>query len=809
MPMRHPLLLGAVLVVMIWLAAGHDQWRHAYVFKGQKQDYYNLLVDGMLEGHLHLKAVPHPDLATRDPEVLSRTPYLLDASLYDGRYYLYFGVVPAVLLFLPYAALTGHDLPMNAAVLTMVYLGFLLQYGVLVKARRRYFPTLPFSLETLAALLLAFAAVTPILLKGSGMYEIAIAGGYFCLSLVWWAVFQAIERPGRSGRWWVVASLAAGLAVGCRPTLGVVLPLLGGFAAWIGWRERRNAAGWLRLGGAVVIPAGVVGLVLMLYNHARFDDPFEFGFRHTLSALILDGFPLAKAAFVGPNLRWYYGLPPALSPHFPWVEPLHAYFRPDDYYGYESIYGQALMLWLGVLTGVGALVGWRRRTALAPLLAGFLALLVAAFIALLLGLSVFGFRADRYMVDMQGTLALLVAVGGGAVAAGLGRSAIGRGWRLVWGAGAGLAVLFNLLVALDHIHHFEYVRPKVFKPLAYVGNYPSYLAHRLGLLTYGSVRFTAQFDAEREELPRPLFATGHSRETDVWYVRSVGEGEFEVSLVHQNFTPLVKRVQLEPGMHEVEIKMGSLYPPRWHPYFRGWSLDSIEAVKTTGVMRINGQEVFTTRQPFYDASPWRVWLGSSPIDSDRRWAGPLGPLERPTGRSAHQPEPIPVSGVWRVVFEVRPGLLNVAMPVLSSGTAGAGNLLAVTRLNEEAVEFKLDQWGGTLTRSDPIPFPPGLRQVDLWVGTQAATRPWALSEEERARLEELKDQFEVWVDGSLVWTTPILVNQNSYQNVGLGTNAQGFSTSISMFNGEFRIVDLSPEQTEAWVKNRLQAPVEP
>ena len=36
--------------------------------------------------------------------------YLWDAAYYIGRYYVYFGIVPELLFFLPYYLATGNDL---------------------------------------------------------------------------------------------------------------------------------------------------------------------------------------------------------------------------------------------------------------------------------------------------------------------------------------------------------------------------------------------------------------------------------------------------------------------------------------------------------------------------------------------------------------------------------------------------------------------------------------------------------------------------------------------------------------------------
>ena len=74
---------------------------------------YNLLVQGFRAGQLNLKREAPPALAERgDFATLdwSQMPEMNDLSYYKGKLYLYFGATPAVALFWPYVALTGHYL---------------------------------------------------------------------------------------------------------------------------------------------------------------------------------------------------------------------------------------------------------------------------------------------------------------------------------------------------------------------------------------------------------------------------------------------------------------------------------------------------------------------------------------------------------------------------------------------------------------------------------------------------------------------------------------------------------------------------
>ena len=56
---------------------------------------------------------------------------LADTEPIFGHWYSYFGVLPAVLLFVPYRLLTGHNLPTSAAEYILVLL-FIIFFSLLV-----------------------------------------------------------------------------------------------------------------------------------------------------------------------------------------------------------------------------------------------------------------------------------------------------------------------------------------------------------------------------------------------------------------------------------------------------------------------------------------------------------------------------------------------------------------------------------------------------------------------------------------------------------------------------------------------------
>ncbi len=504
--------VALILILYLWLGARGDSFRTSYTITGQKSDYYNLLVDGLLDGHLYMKVSPGPD---------GKMPYVLDASLYGGKYYLYFGVVPAVALFLPYALLTGHDLPDNAASVLLVMGGFLLSWGLYVVCRTRYYPTLPRSFNGCAIVLLAFGAGTPVLAVHGGVYEIAVAGGYLCMSGTLLSLYQALHVR-RKIPWLASASVFAGLAVGCRPNYVVVLPLLL-VPVWWHFQNTRGDPGSVRrrimlaLMGAVVIPAGCVGLLLMEYNRARFGDPFEPGFRYQVNELMRTGMPLARASFIWTNLQSYYFRMPVLSPYFPYFLPINTADRPALYYGTDLLHGQ----WLAAVLGswcLAAVVWLRFKRERWPVsLLTFNGGCLAAFLVLLLVLSTFVIRANRYVVDCQGALVLLLATVGGFASSRLTAIApvAGRFFRAGFGLLAVALALFNVCAGLQWREYLPVTRPRTFEFLNRYGNLPAYWLWRLHPTQLQSYHLRVKF--VRPEKPRQevLLVTGTFGYTDV------------------------------------------------------------------------------------------------------------------------------------------------------------------------------------------------------------------------------------------------------------------------------------------------------
>ena len=118
-------------------------FRFATAIANNAWHHYEYMVDGFLSGHLYLSLPPPKELlALPDPyDPTQNIRYRLwDVSLYQGKYYLYYGPTPALLLMLPWKVVTGHHLPQRLATGIFAVAGFA-AIALLAGAgvRRRYF----------------------------------------------------------------------------------------------------------------------------------------------------------------------------------------------------------------------------------------------------------------------------------------------------------------------------------------------------------------------------------------------------------------------------------------------------------------------------------------------------------------------------------------------------------------------------------------------------------------------------------------------------------------------------------------------
>ncbi len=327
---KHRILICAAALLLIaamaWLMSLPINWNGD--IPGHR-DQYEQITESFLKGHLYfdynvdpgLLEMENPyDRAARDAMGVS---CYWDHAFYNGHYYMYFGVVPVFLLFLPCRLITGTALTTYHA--TQIFAaGFTLGlFSLFWNLTKKFFKNLPLSVYLSLSLILSLASLK-YSVKYPALYHTAISAG-LCLEI--WSLFfftKAVWFAGREKKTLLEAALGAllgALAFGCRPSLALgniaLIPLIIVFL-----KDRPASAGLLSRIVCVVLPYVLVAAALMAYNQARFDNPFEFGQTYQLTSVdqsgygnmfsqldfvrVINGliFSLAKSPMVSRELPW-------------------------------------------------------------------------------------------------------------------------------------------------------------------------------------------------------------------------------------------------------------------------------------------------------------------------------------------------------------------------------------------------------------------------------------------------------------------------------------------------------------------------
>jgi hypothetical protein len=373
--------------------------------------YYPLLAHAFVDGQLALEVEPRPELlALPDPyDPAANRPYRLhDASLYHGKYYIYFGPTPAVLLFAPYYFLTLDDFPQKIAVALFCSLGFLCSAWLFRLLVRDHFPDRPLWLKLACVLSLGLANTCPFLIRRPDVYEAAIGCAYFLVQLAFLSFYFAMRHSKPKWPWLLLTSACLGASVGARPNDVLVVFVFIGVVIWL-WRQsaarKEPRAGRLLL---ALAPLSIIGLLLAAYNYARFDSPFEFGQHYQLAGININKLDLVQFGNVPLNLWFYFFSPPTLSADFPF---LHAYpcvwfTMPDRFFGLEQVTGIFVIAPISLLAlTLPVLI----RKASRPL-AATLTFMALGSLAALLPILIFLGATMRYFVDFAPTFIFLACI---------------------------------------------------------------------------------------------------------------------------------------------------------------------------------------------------------------------------------------------------------------------------------------------------------------------------------------------------------------------------------------------------------------
>lgn len=243
---------------------------------------------------------------------------------FDGEHWqMYFGILPCVLLYLPYHMWTGGDLSNSmAGLVESVPLVFAAMFAAHM-LRRRFRPDAPVMASNWLGLGLTVMVQPGLYLTfTSGIYVVPILMAVTLILTGWGVWCLAATRPAGAGRLVlvVVGALLVGLVAGCRPQMtlaGLAAPVLlcqgWGGSGRPAWRDA------IRDATACLLPAGMAMAPFLWWNRIRFGSPWDFGGMRQVTGPVMNMVtdPVGRAAH---SLVVLTVLPPSAIPRFPWLD---------------------------------------------------------------------------------------------------------------------------------------------------------------------------------------------------------------------------------------------------------------------------------------------------------------------------------------------------------------------------------------------------------------------------------------------------------------------------------------------------------
>jgi len=243
-----------------------------------QKDYYSDLAKGFLNGQLSMYTKPHPKLLDLD------NPYatpaggpgctgliIQDASLFDDKYYLYYGPAPVLLIYIPSKLFFGF-IPTDAFIITLLSMAYIL----LLTLSTLYISTKNKVFSTVFYFGFLF---NPIWIYAMNLIFTAGVARMFCVLciLLSYALILYLRKSKNEFYTINLIGLLLTLAAITRPTFVPEYLILGAYVLFTEYKKNIKA----------LLTATSISIVLWLstlsYNFYRFGDYFENGQKYILN----------------------------------------------------------------------------------------------------------------------------------------------------------------------------------------------------------------------------------------------------------------------------------------------------------------------------------------------------------------------------------------------------------------------------------------------------------------------------------------------------------------------------------------------
>lgn len=335
-------IFGCITIIFLiiwtgicWLSGSARYWTGIHAGPGghvANFNQYDDLAKAILHGHVsldlpvdkHLSSMSNPyDYTSRSEIAENGATIYFDHAFYNGKYYSYFGVIPAILFFAPFRILTGVALPTAYAVLFCCLVATLF-ITILIIELAKHYGNDPSIGGVLFAIIIfnigsgiAYQVFTPSFycVPQAASYMFTVAG------LSFWLLSKRNKnnRPIISPLYAFLGTSCIALNLGCRPQF-ILSILLAVPIFWDSVFTHRTVFSHRGLASTIAIcsPVFLIFTPLFIYNYLRFGSILDFGSNYNLTGFDMTHTNQPVLSLL-PLVFYYLFQPGSIVGYFPFV----------------------------------------------------------------------------------------------------------------------------------------------------------------------------------------------------------------------------------------------------------------------------------------------------------------------------------------------------------------------------------------------------------------------------------------------------------------------------------------------------------
>ncbi len=297
----------------------------------ENHNQYDELAQAFLNGKAYidnddvpefLKNMENPyDTTARAYEAgASGESYRWDVAYYNGHYYVYFGIVPLLLMYLPFRAIMDAPFPSAVGIMIFALIFSVGVFKLLEEFCKKKFRNVSAGTFLITAITFVNCCGMTFLAKRPDFYSVPIMTS---MAFIIWGILmwvKALNTEKRRKLLFFAGSLFMALSVGCRPqSVLICLVALPLFRKYF-FKDKYilNKKGIKDL-IVLAVPFIAVASVIMVYNYIRFGSPFDFGSSYNLTTndVTRRGFEIGRTSL---GLFTYLFQPPQFTATFPYIQ---------------------------------------------------------------------------------------------------------------------------------------------------------------------------------------------------------------------------------------------------------------------------------------------------------------------------------------------------------------------------------------------------------------------------------------------------------------------------------------------------------